>query len=89
MFLMIHKPFELVILMLSTNDLKFIFHMNVKSLVSGIGEYIKIIRNQYQWERFKIPGILVISPAEFQTVLVEKEGLRGSFDSYSLEKSGS
>ena len=46
--LMTHKPVDLVIIMLGTNDLKTVFHTNAKHIASGIKEYINIIKNPFQ-----------------------------------------
>lgn len=85
--LMSHKPLDLVIIMLGSNDLKSAFHTNAKYIASGIKEYIKMIKNPYLWESFAVPAVLVVSPAELREYIIEKEGPAGNFDRYSLEQS--
>lgn len=87
MILTTHKPVDLVIIMLGTNDFKTVFHTNAKHIASGIKEYIRIIKNPYQWEKFHIPEILIASPIVFHESICEKEGLAGNFGEYSLEQS--
>lgn len=85
--LMTHKPVDLVIIMLGTNDLKTVFHTNAKHIASGIKEYIKIIKNLFQWEKYSVPEILIAAPVVFRESIAEKEGPGGNFDDYSLEQS--
>lgn len=85
--LMTHKPVDLVIIMLGTNDMKTVFHTNAKHIASGIKEYIKMIKNPYLWEKYDVPGILIAAPVMFRDDICEKEGPGGNFDSYSLEQS--
>ena len=66
--LMSHKPLDLVIIMLGSNDLKSAFHTNAKYIASGIKEYIKMIKNPYLWESFAVPAVLVVSPAKLRNV---------------------
>lgn len=87
MILMSHKPVDLVIIMLGTNDLKAAFHANAKYIAAGIKEYIRLIKNPYLWEEFRVPDILIAAPAELRECIVEKEGPGGNFDRYSLEQS--
>ena len=82
-----HTPLDLVIIMLGTNDLKAAFHANAKYIAAGIKEYIRLIKNPYLWEEFRVPDILIAAPAELRECIVEKEGPGGNFDRYSLEQS--
>ena len=86
--LMSHKPVDLVIIMLGTNDLKTSFHLSAKYIASAVKEYIKIIRNPYQWDKYPVPEVLIVSPVVFRDNICAKEGPGGNFDIWSLEQSG-
>lgn len=87
MILMSHKPVDCIILMLGTNEFKRIFNCGAKYIAAGIREYIKIINNQFTWDNYKIPELLVISPVLLGEDIAEKEGPYGDFNEDSLVQS--
>lgn len=87
MILMTHQPVDLVIIMLGTNDLKKVFNCSSSYVASGICEYIKIIKNPYQWEKYYVPKILVISPIMFRDEVLRETFPYGEFDENSLIQS--
>ncbi len=57
-----HKPIDLVILMLGTNDLKMRYSVPPSDIARGIGILIKVILNSETGFDGKAPKILVVSP---------------------------
>ena len=62
MLLRTHQPLDLIIMMLGTNDLKTMYHLNAEMIAKGVRENIKIMQNPFLYERYVIPKILVVSP---------------------------
>ncbi len=87
MILATHKPVDMVIVMLGSNDLKRNFQCGANYIAGAVCEYIKIINNPYNWEKFYVPKLLVISPVLLREEIVEKEGVYGEFDENSLIQS--
>ena len=59
-----HKPVDIVILMLGSNDLKEVFHASPEDIANGAAELVKVIREFTQEKQGFIPRILLVSPAE-------------------------
>ena len=87
MILATHKPVDMVIVMLCSNYLKRNFQFGANYIAGAVCEYIKIINNPYNWEKFYVPKLLVISPVLLREEIVEKEGVYGEFDENSLIQS--
>ena len=67
-----HRPLELVVIMLGTNDLQTKRDMTVQQLGDGISRLIDIIQNDPMCGRgFKPPAILIISPIEVKSAAPE------------------
>jgi lysophospholipase L1-like esterase len=80
-----HRPLDLIVLCLGTNDLKRRFDLSAMDLARQMKELISIIRNQ-DYEDKPIPEILLMSPIE----LGDEIALLGdgaSFDSKSVRRS--
>ncbi len=58
-----HKPIDLVILMLGTNDLKVMFGLPAGEIAAGAGQLVKLIRQSEAGPKAAAPGILLVSPA--------------------------
>lgn len=87
MLLMSHKPIDLVIVMLGTNELKNFFKCDANYIAEGIGEFIKIIKSKELWQSFNIPKLLVISPILIRDELIENGDVFGDFDEKSVAES--
>lgn len=87
MLLMSHKPLDLVVLMLGTNELKNIFKCDANYIAEGICEFIKIIKSRELWQKFNIPKLLVISPVLIREELIENGDVFGDFDEKSVTES--
>jgi len=75
-----HKPVDIVILMLGSNDMKEVFHATAEDIANGIGEMVKVILDFTKEKQAFIPRILLVSPAEIG------EGLKTSpfYGSFSM-----
>lgn len=87
MMLMSHKPLDLVILMLGTNDLKAAYHCSALYIAHGLREYIRTWMNPTLYEDSQKPKLLVVAPVELGKNLVLLEGEGGGFDENSLKQS--
>lgn len=52
MLLRTHQPLDLIIMMLGTNDLKTMYHLNAEMIAKGVRENIKIMQNPFLYERY-------------------------------------
>jgi lysophospholipase L1-like esterase len=57
-----HRPIDLVILMLGTNDLKFRFSVSAFDIAESIGALVKIIHQSESGPNEEIPKILLLAP---------------------------
>ncbi len=81
-----HKPVDIVILMLGTNDLKEIFHTDASDAAAGAENLVQVIRSFTMEKQGYMPQIVLVSPPEIG------EGIRmsdfyGAFLEDSIEKS--
>ncbi len=81
-----HKPIDIVILMLGSNDLKVNFHASARQIAEGAGELVKIIKEFTEEKQGFIPKIILVSPPEIG------EGIRtspfyGSFTEDAIKRS--
>ncbi len=57
-----HKPIDILIISLGTNDTKSLFHPSLKVMALGLEKLIKTVR-QFPWDTYyPMPKILVVSP---------------------------
>ena len=74
-----HKPVDIVVLMLGTNDLKDTFHLSAKEIADGAGILVDVIKEFCSEEQGFVPKIILVSPPEIGS------GMRNSpfFSSFS------
>ncbi len=74
-----HKPVDIVVLMLGTNDLKDTFHLSAKEIADGAGILVDVIKEFCAQEQGFVPKIILVSPPEIGS------GMRNSpfFSSFS------
>ena len=82
-----HKPVDLVILMLGTNDMKNIFHARVSDIAAYTAQYIKSIRTFLMEKQEFVPEVLLLAPAVIGEKISEVEDFKEKFDEESLRKS--
>lgn len=81
-----HRPLDLVILMLGTNDTKAKFGLKPAEIAAGMEEMIRIIRSPLLWHSERSPEILVVSPVEVSAHVAHTE-MGGEFDETSAVRS--
>ena len=59
-----HKPIDIVVLMLGSNDLKDTFHLTAKEIADGASILVEVIRDFTQEKQGYIPKIILVSPPE-------------------------
>lgn len=87
MMLLSHKPLDLVVLMLGTNDLKTTYHCSARYIANGLREYVRDWMNPTLYEGTTTPKLLVVTPILLGAGLPAQEGEGGNFDQRSLEQS--
>lgn len=87
MLLMSHKPIDVVVIMLGSNELKKFFECSADYVADGVGEFIKVIKDMELWQRFYVPKILIISPILIREELMENGDVFGEFDENSVIQS--
>ena len=58
-----HKPVDLVVLMLGTNDLKIMFNLPAGEIAAGAGQLVKLIKQSESGPKSGAPRILLVCPA--------------------------
>jgi len=88
LILMSHKPVDMVVLMVGSNELKNIFPCTAKYIAQGIEECVKIILDKTMWDRFNVPKLLVVSPILIRDEMVTNGGaFSDEFDETSVRES--
>ena len=87
MLLMSHKPIDLVVVMLGTNELKNSFECSAEFVAKGIEEFVKVIKDETLWDRFRVPKLLVVSPVLIREELIVNGDVFGGYDEKSVLES--
>jgi lysophospholipase L1-like esterase len=82
-----HKPIDIVILMLGSNDLKEVFHATPEEIASGAGRLVDVIQEFTKEKQGYCPQIILISPPQIGTGIATSP-FRGSFQEDSIARSG-
>ena len=59
-----HKPVDIVILMLGSNDLKATFHLTAEEIAEGAAKLVDVIRSFTEEKQGFIPKIILVSPPQ-------------------------
>lgn len=59
-----HKPVDIVIMMLGSNDLKETFHLSAGQIAAGAGELVDVIKTFTAEKQGFVPQIILVSPPE-------------------------
>ncbi|XME04009.1 SGNH/GDSL hydrolase family protein [Lachnospiraceae bacterium C1.1] len=62
-----HKPIDIVILMLGSNDLKNTFHLTAEDIADGAGVLVDVIKEFTAEKQGFVPDIILVSPPEIGT----------------------
>lgn len=82
-----HKPVDIVIMMLGSNDLKDAFHMSAKDIAEGAGVLVQVIRDFTAEKQGFIPKIILISPPRIGEG-IKSSPFYGAFYEDAVERSG-
>lgn len=82
-----HKPVDMVVLMLGTNDLKELFGAKAQEVAEGAEELVKVIESFSLEKQGYAPKILLISPPKIGEEVC-KSAFRTSFGMRAAEESG-
>ena len=80
-----HRPLDLVILSLGTNDCKCLFNANPRVIARGLEKLVQMIKTFSYGELYPIPQILVVSPIHIGEAI--EESCFVSYDRHSYELS--
>lgn len=61
-----HSPFDLLIIMVGTNDTKTYFNMSAKSIADGAGRLVELAQHSMFGTGNKVPKVLLISPVRIE-----------------------
>ncbi|MCR5774240.1 MAG: SGNH/GDSL hydrolase family protein [Lachnospiraceae bacterium] len=81
-----HKPVDIVILMLGSNDLKATFHLTAKEIADGAGTLVEVIKSFTREKQDHIPKIILVSPPEIGKG-IKSSPFYGAFYEEAIEES--
>jgi len=81
-----HKPVDLVILMLGSNDLKDCFHASAAQIADGAGVLVKTMQAFTQLKQGYVPEILLVSPPRIGPDIL-RSPFSYAFDETAVERS--
>lgn len=81
-----HKPVDIVILMLGSNDLKKTFHASAEAIADGAGELVNVIQTFTREKQGFEPKIILVSPPEIGEGMWSSP-FYGSFDETAIQRS--
>ena len=81
-----HKPIDIVILMLGSNDLKDTFHASPQEISNGAGTLIEVIQTFTKEKQGFVPRIILVSPPEIGEDIIHS-GFYGRFLEDAVERS--
>lgn len=86
MLLDTHKPLDMVIIMLGTNDLKEHFQALPEDIACGAGKLISVIRSHFFVDACSQPEILIVSPIQLGNNV--ENSIYSGFRNSAVRKSG-
>ena len=81
-----HKPIDIVILMLGSNDLKEMFHATTEKIAEGVETLVKTINSFTEEKQGYKPSIVLISPIEIGSG-IKNSPFYGRFSESAIERS--
>ena len=81
-----HRPVDMVILMLGSNDLKEVFHASVEDITQGVETLLDIITDFMTEKQGKSPKIILVSPPEVGPA-IEKGDFGYAFTASAVQRS--
>ncbi len=81
-----HKPIDIVILMLGSNDLKYTFHLTAAQIADNAGVLVDVIKDFTAEKQGFVPKIILVSPPEIGTG-IRTSPFYGAFYEEAVEES--
>lgn len=81
-----HKPVDIVILMLGSNDLKATFHLSAEQIANGAGVLVDVIHTFCAEKQGFMPKIILVSPPEIGPG-IKTSPFYGAFDEDAIDRS--
>ncbi|MCR5595555.1 MAG: SGNH/GDSL hydrolase family protein [Lachnospiraceae bacterium] len=81
-----HKPIDIVILMLGSNDLKSTFGLTAEKIAEGAGILVDIIQSFTEEKQGYVPKIVLVSPPQIGAD-IRSSGFYGAFLDSAIEES--
>ncbi len=81
-----HKPIDIVILMLGSNDLKTCFHASAKDIANGAGVLIDTIKDFTNLKQGFVPEIILVSPPHIEGCIMNSP-FNFAFDETAIARS--
>ncbi len=81
-----HKPVDIVVLMLGSNDLKETFHLSAEQIADGAGALVDVIKEFTKEKQGFMPKIILISPPEIGSG-IRTSPFYGAFYERAIEES--
>ncbi|MCR4716553.1 MAG: SGNH/GDSL hydrolase family protein [Lachnospiraceae bacterium] len=81
-----HKPVDIVVLMLGSNDLKASFNASPKDIANGAGQLVDVIKEFTKEKQAFVPKIILISPIEIGEGITNSPFF-GNFREDAIERS--
>ena len=81
-----HKPVDIVIMMLGSNDLKETFHLTAEQIAAGAGQLVDVIQAFTAEKQGFVPTIILVSPPEIGTG-IKSSPFYGAFYENAIEES--
>ncbi len=81
-----HKPVDVVILMLGSNDLKATFHLTAEEIADGAAVLVDVIRTFTEEKQGFIPKIILVSPPQIGSG-IKSSPFYGAFYEEAIEES--
>ncbi len=81
-----HKPVDIVILMLGSNDLKASFHLTADNIAEGAGQLVDVIQSFTAEKQGYVPKIILVSPPELGSD-IKSSPFYGAFYEEAVEES--
>lgn len=81
-----HKPVDIVILMLGSNDLKEAFHVSASEISDGAGILVDVIKEFTKMKQGYVPNIILVSPPHIGERIADSP-FYGAFYERAIEES--
>lgn len=81
-----HRPIDIMILMLGSNDLKLTFHLTAEQIAESAGKLVDVVKSFTAEKQEFVPKIILVSPPEIGKG-IRNSAFYGAFDENSIGES--